>query len=151
MSGLVVVTIIIRFCFLCFFQIVFLWCFSFFQSLVKSCLVFFSPVVAMCREHSKTNSLVCRLSWAKKSFFSCNITDIRPIRTILFLKCSARYALSIRQIGTEIGQVFVAFQTKEEKTTKVSIVMRRQLLRNEYTSDSSADSTNRQRVTCELI
>ena len=79
----------------------------------------------------------------KKIIFSRNITNICLIRTILFLKCSARYALSIRQIGTEIGQVFVAFQTKEEKTTKVSIVMRRQLLRNEYTSDSSADSTNR--------
>ena len=79
----------------------------------------------------------------KKIVFSRNITNIRPIRMMLFLKCSARYALSIRQIGTEIGQVFVAFQTKEEKTTKVSIVMRRQLLRNEYTSDSSGDSTNR--------
>ena len=32
MSRLVVVVIVIRFCFLCFFQIVFLWCFSFFLS-----------------------------------------------------------------------------------------------------------------------
>ena len=75
----------------------------------------------------------------KKSFFPRNITNIRPIRMILFSKYSARDALSMRQNGAEIGRIFVMLQKKQGKTTKVSMLLFRLLVLNEYKSDFRAD------------
>ena len=55
------------------------------------------------------------------------------------------------QNGAEIGRIFVTLQNKQGKTTKVSMLLFRLLVLNEYTSDFRADCTHRKRITCGLF